>query len=97
MASGISNSFSWIPFVLAAVAGIVALIYKKKAENAEAEVIVSRTQTADAPLAAQQARDEAQIKQVDENIQKIMDEREKLRDQYAKETDQQKADSWNKK
>lgn len=87
---------SWFPLVLAVVAGILALVYKKKAEEAETEVIISHTQAADAPLAAQQAQDQVQIKQVDENIQKIMDERAKLRDQYAQETDQERADSWNK-
>lgn len=81
--------------MLAAIAGLVALIYKAKAEKAEAESIESHVAAQDAPLVAQQQQDEQKIKVVDENIQKIMDEREKLRNQYL--TDQQKADSWNKK
>jgi uncharacterized coiled-coil DUF342 family protein len=97
LVSGISNSLSWIPFILPAIAGILALVYKKKAENAEAEVIVSRTQAADAPLAAKQAQDQEQINQVDENLKKLEDERKKAEEQRKKETDQEKADSWNKK
>lgn len=94
LVSGISSYFSWLPLALAAIAGLVALIYKSKAEQAEAEALVSHTQDEDAPLVAKQAQDEVAIKQVDENIQAIMDERTKLRDQYL--TDQQKADNWNK-
>lgn len=81
--------------MLAGLAGLLALFYKEKAEKAETSAIESQTAAKDAPLVAQQQQDEVKIKQVDENIQQIMDERAKLRDQYA--TDQQKADSWNKK
>lgn len=92
LASGIS---SWFPFVLAAIAGILALIYKEKAEKAEASAIESQTAAKDAPLVAQQAQDEVKLKEANEDIQKIMDEREKLRNKYV--TDQERADSWNKK
>jgi type III secretory pathway component EscV len=91
----VSGLSSWVPIILAAIAGILALIYKTKAEKAEETATESVTAAKDAPLVAQQQQDETKIKQVDENIQQIMDEREKLRNQYL--TDQQKADEWNKK
>lgn len=94
LAYTISNYFSFIPIILAAIAGILALIYKKKAETAEEQVIISHTQAQDAPLASQQAQDEAQIKQVDETLQKLENEREKAN--KPDKTDKDKAASWNK-
>ena len=76
-------------------ASFIALFYKAKAEKAEENVVESVTAAKDAPLVAQQQQDEMKIKQIDEDIKKIMDEREKLRHQYL--TDQERADSWNKK
>lgn len=81
--------------VLAAIAGIVALIYKAEAEKAKTESIESDTKAKDAPLVVQQQQDEEKLKQANEDIKKIMDERDTLRNKYM--TDQEKSDSWNKK
>lgn len=82
------------PTVLAIIGLGLAFFYKSKAETSEAKAIISEVAAKDAPLAAQQAQDEAGIKQVDKGIQDMLDERKKLRDQYL--TDQQRADSWKK-
>lgn len=94
MVSGMSNSPD-IGYIILAVLGLgFALFFKDKAKKEEAEAIISETQAKDAPLVAQQAQDEAQMKVVDKGLQDMLAEREKLRKQYV--TDQQKADSWNK-
>jgi len=84
----------YLPVVLGVIATGFAAFYKNKATEEETKAVVSETQAKDAPLVAQQAQDEAQLKTVDKGIQDMLAEREKLRNQYV--TDQQKADSWNK-
>ena len=93
--SGANKFFSWFPIALAAIAGVLALFYKHKADKAEADNIESETRIQDAPLVAQQAENAAKLERVNEDIKKIHEEREKLRNQYI--TDQEKADSWDKK
>lgn len=60
--SGLAN---WLPLVLAAIAGLVALIYKSKAEKAETDAVIAQTQAKDAPLAAKQKEIEDKIKEVE--------------------------------
>lgn len=78
--SGISK---WLPIVLAAIAGLVALIYKRKAEQADTAALIAETQAKDAPLVAKQRENEKKIDEV-----KNQDD--------SKLTPEERADRWNK-
>lgn len=80
MGSGISK---WLPIVLAAIAGFIALIYKRKAEQAETDALIAQTQAKDAPLVAKQRENEKKIEDV-----KNQDD--------SKLTPEERADRWNK-
>jgi hypothetical protein len=88
------NSIPWI-VGLSGLLGLLALIFRNKGIEQAEQLIQSQTKAEDAPLAAQQAADVAQVKVDDAGIQALKDEREKLRNEYL--TDQQKADTWNQK
>ncbi len=90
-----SDLYTLIPLILAGLGGLAAWFFKGQADRAKAGSIVSETKVQDAPLAAQQAQDEAKIREVDAGIQQIKDERERLRNQYI--SDQERANSWNNK
>lgn len=90
-----SDYSALIPIILAVLGGSIGLFFKSKADKLAAKVITSETKIKDAPLAAKQTENETKIKEVDKGIQDMLDERKKLRDKYL--TDQEKADSWNKK
>lgn len=80
LGSGISK---WLPIVLAAIAGFIALIYKRKAEQAETDALIAQTQAKDAPLVAKQRENEKKIEDV-----KNQDD--------SKLTPEERADRWNK-
>lgn len=84
-----------IPIILAVLGGGIGLFFKNKADKLAAKDIMSDTKIKDAPLEAKQIENESKIKEVDKGIQDMLNERRKLRDKYL--TDQEKADSWNKK
>jgi hypothetical protein len=88
-------SLSMLGGVGTLVAALLALIFRNKIIDLTAKAAEAQVVAKDAPLVAQQAEDQAKIKQTDDSIQQLKDERERLRNQYV--TDQQKADSWNKK
>lgn len=88
-----TNYLILVPAAFGILGTFLALYYKSRATSAETTAIVSQVQAKDAPLAAQQAQDQAGIAATDKGIKDMMVERDKLRNQYV--TDQQKADSWN--
>lgn len=57
--------FSWLPLVLAGIAGLLALFYKNQAENSKASAIEAETKIKDAPLVAKQLEDEKKIKEIE--------------------------------
>lgn len=81
------------PYIAVIIAVLAALYYKDRSDKSGAKVITSETEAKDAPLVAQQKQNESEIKKVDEGIQKMIDERNKLHDQHL--TDQERANSWN--
>lgn len=84
----------FIPYIIAVIAGLVALFFKNKAEQSSADALIAKVEAKDAPLAARQAEDQAKIKAVDADIEAMKEERKKLRDEYL--TDQERANKWNK-
>jgi hypothetical protein len=87
-----NNYLILVPSILGVLATLVAWYYKGKAIDAQDKIITTQVQAQDAPLAAQQAQDQAQIAAVDAGIQKMKDEQAK---QQQPLTDEQRAASWN--
>lgn len=91
----VSNFINKIGTFATLIGGLVALIlfYKSKADKASAKNITAETKIKDAPLAAKQDELKEKIKDADNKIKDIMDERKKNRDEYL--SDQERANKWN--
>lgn len=82
--------------IISLIIGLIGLVlyFKKEADQANTESLISKTEGKDEVLAQEQGKNEQEIKKVDKDIRDLYDERAKLRDQYL--SDQERADKWNK-
>lgn len=60
------------------------------------QATVQKTEDEDKTLQQQQIDNQQKLAQVNKDLEALYAEREKLRNQYANQTDQERADSWNK-
>lgn len=87
-----SNLETIIPLIVAGLTGLLALYFKGQADKAGAQNIESEVKEQDAPLKQQQEDNRFKIEQVDKQIDEIKASRGRSKDQ----TDEERADSWNK-
>jgi len=81
------------------VVGVVALLFYilwQFISKAMVEATVQKTEDEDKSLQQQQLENQQKLAQVNKDLAALYAEREKLRNQYMNETDQERADSWNK-